>query len=55
MKDLNDRKLVVNLPEGVTLAMATDINNSGQIVGLATVDGVNISFLLTPVPGAYGW
>ncbi|MFC7764755.1 Ig-like domain repeat protein [Leucobacter soli] len=45
--NLNER--VVELPEGVNLLSAADINESGQIVGTAqTADG-NRGFVLTPV------
>jgi probable HAF family extracellular repeat protein len=49
MFDLNS--LVVNPIPGLTLTRATDINDSGQIVGYATaVDGHPHAFLLNPVP-----
>ncbi|MDR2565785.1 MAG: choice-of-anchor M domain-containing protein [Bifidobacteriaceae bacterium] len=45
--DLNSR--VAALPEGVTLQSASDVNESGQIVGTAaTADGAR-GFVLTPV------
>jgi len=48
MQDLN--ALVVNLPAGVSLACAYDINNRGWIVGVAyTNDSHRRAFLLRPI------
>lgn len=44
--DLNDR---VDLPEGVSLQSANDINEAGQIVGTATTASGARGFVLTPV------
>jgi probable HAF family extracellular repeat protein len=48
MIDLNT--LTINRPAGWTLNFAEGINNLGQIVGWAAVDGQVHAFLLTPVP-----
>jgi len=45
MQDLN---LLVNAPAGWTLTTATAINDLGQIVGLASVQGQTHVFLLSP-------
>lgn len=46
--DLND--LIINSIDGLILTNARDINNSGQIVGTAELNGVRHGFLLDPVP-----
>lgn len=48
MYDLHS--LAVNLPEGVTLLTANDINNLGWIVGEGKLGSTHIPFLLTPEP-----
>ncbi len=48
--DLND--LVDESAEGWNLIEAADVNNAGQIVGTAIVDGLPRAFLLTPACGA---
>ena len=48
--DLNSR--VSDLPEGVTLQAAADVNDSGQIVGTATTPDGARGFVLTPVEEA---
>jgi hypothetical protein len=45
-RDLND---LVDVPTGWILQAATDINRSGQISGVASVDGASKAFVLTPV------
>ncbi|WP_305707197.1 Ig-like domain-containing protein [Nocardioides sp.] len=45
--DLNT--VAVDLPEGVTLQSASDINEAGQIVGTATTSAGARGFVLTPV------
>ena len=46
---LND---LVDVPAGWVLQTATDINRSGQISGVASVDGSSKAFVLTPVVAA---
>lgn len=47
MTDLND---LIDNASGWNLVEATDINNSGQIVGYGEHNGNTRAFLLTPVP-----
>lgn len=46
--DLNTK---VDLPEGVHLQSASDINSSGQIVGTAATPNGQAGYLLTPISG----
>lgn len=43
-----DLNTLVDLPEGVTLTSATDINEAGQIVGTAMTPEGQVGFVLTP-------
>ncbi|MDR1388015.1 MAG: DUF3466 family protein [Propionibacteriaceae bacterium] len=42
--------LVVDLPDGVVLQSASDVNQAGHIVGTATTPAGTRGFVLTPVP-----
>lgn len=47
MLDLNDFAL---MPAGCVLKEAWDVNDAGQIVGRAVINGATRGFLLTPIP-----
>jgi probable HAF family extracellular repeat protein len=52
MRDLND---LVDLPAGLVLEYANDINDAGQICGMARRNADRVPFRLEPIPSKFGF
>jgi hypothetical protein len=46
---------LINLPQGVILMKAMDINNNGQVIALRLIPEPETHALMLPVPGMVGF